>query len=128
VESFSRPSVSLAAAILGLIALIGFAVGFKGSFSRPGEIEPRFTAAGAPSSSMAEPTQAQALTEPTAPLPAEPSSAAAPKAKPKPAPDADDDNEDTATAAPVQQVLPPPPVIMPAPPPAPPADDDLPPH
>jgi hypothetical protein len=127
VESFSRPSVTVAAAVLGLIALVGFAVGFKGAFSRPGEIEPSFTTAPG-ASNLGEPTQARALTEPIAP-PVQVAASSTPKSAAKPKPADDDDDDDTASSsAPPPQIVAPPPVIVPTPPPAPAADDDLPPH
>lgn len=80
--------MTVAAAVLALIALAAFALGFKGSYSRPGEATPAYAGATSapPSTGDAAPTQARALTEPVAAPTSDqpPVSSAAPKAKPKP--------------------------------------------
>lgn len=123
-----------AAVILGVLALTGFVMGFKDSFSRPhwssGRIPPPATDV-----TTAEPTPAVALADTTTAAPAEPeasatpaSSAAPAKPKPKPKPDEDkaaDQIGELLSSAPASSAAPP---ASSAQPPAPASDDELPPH
>lgn len=100
-ESFSHPSIKLAAVGLALIALIAFAMGFKENFVRPSDATGHYTAPSEPASSLGEPTPAQAFTEPPPSSAVAPESAPAkPITKPKPvaAPDDEADYGDAAAA------------------------------